>query len=820
MRQNLALRLRIALNWTPCNLDGAYGAALQGLGLRAATSLYALAAWGASMKWYFALSAASLASRDHDWPSLIKTAVTSARSRTNLRPHLLWDGPAHPLLDEMRALGVTVIFHRARFYDALEAYNSRPGYLPTAAGCFLRVDIPVLETEDEFVLYTDADVIFLRDPEPILRDIRPAYFACTSEFTFDDGLNSGVLWLNVAAMRQDYAAFTAFIRANLQLGLDQDMYRAFYRDRFEKMPPALNWKPYWGRHDNAVILHWHGVKPVVVRRLMADPAARTNPDLERLVTLDPEGYRYYINLLDGLAARPRPPDQSPRYGVVLVVKNEISDIGHWLAWYHCLGFDTCIVFDDDSDDGTWELLHQAAKVQDIRMARTLGSRAEVYQSRQDRSYRFAIDRYAAEFEWLAFFDADEFLWLPRDRNIQEFLARFPLADQVCINWCNYGSSGHYLKPSQSPAEAYTWHGTPEKNVNRHVKSIIRPHKAGPAWVNVHCYDIPLSRSIMANGEPVSWSQTNGIIDRNPDWSGAKIMHYQCRSMEHFIERLKKRPQFQNQRNLWESYDYKQVEDKSPLQLVPRANIQLNAIIRGTVSAPASNLIFDIGMSEGNDSAFYLAKGFRVVGVEADVKAYYELCERFADEIGAGRMKIENFAASDRADRLLEFFHHNLYQGLSGLSRARPEFNDGNFSGYYVSTINWPALVARHGVPYYLKIDIEGAELLFLASMAGADMLPAYISAECHSLAVAEALYALGYRHFKLVDQNPPGGFSLPATQHEGQHINWPKFQNSSGPFGKDLPDQPWHSLDNFKLDWHAARDQMSRTWFDCHASLG
>ena len=40
------------------------------------------------------------------------------------------------------------------------------------------------------------------------------------------------------------------------------------------------------------------------------------------------------------------------------------------------------------------------------------------------------------------------------------------------------------------------------------------------------------------------------------------------------------------------------------------------------------LIFDIGMSEGNDSAYYLAKGFDVVGVEADPVAYKSLIERF------------------------------------------------------------------------------------------------------------------------------------------------------------------------------------------------
>jgi len=35
-----------------------------------------------------------------------------------------------------------------------------------------------------------------------------------------------------------------------------------------------------------------------------------------------------------------------------------------------------------------------------------------------------------------------------------------------------------------------------------------------------------------------------------------------------------------------------------------------------------NLVFDIGMHRGEDSEFYLKKGFRVIGVEAN----QELCE--------------------------------------------------------------------------------------------------------------------------------------------------------------------------------------------------
>jgi len=57
----------------------------------------------------------------------------------------------------------------------------------------------------------------------------------------------------------------------------------------------------------------------------------------------------------------------------------------------------------------------------------------------------------------------------------------------------------------------------------------------------------------------------------------------------------------------------------------------------------SDLIYDIGMHEGEDSKFYLAKGFRVVAVEADPL----LCEQAADRLGqfiqSGQLTIVNRA---------------------------------------------------------------------------------------------------------------------------------------------------------------------------------
>lgn len=263
-----------------------------------------------------------------------------------------------------------------------------------------------------------------------------------------------------------------------------------------------------------------------------------------------------------------------RCAVVLVVKDEVDDLPCWLAWYHIQGFDTCIVFDDDSTDGTWETLQQAALVQDIRLSRTVGPRDIYYYERQQICYRHAIEQYRDEFEWIAFLDADEYISFRNGANLPDFLSGFEDADGIVINWCNYGSSNHALKPKLLPVEAYTWHGDAQQPINRHVKSIVRPKKIGAKWQNVHCFDIDLSRYFDASHNRFEWGITPGILNKAPDWSVGKIMHFQCRSMEHFIERLRKRRELSPSVEMWTKYDVNQLEDRAPVRFVPELQNQI------------------------------------------------------------------------------------------------------------------------------------------------------------------------------------------------------------------------------------------------------
>jgi hypothetical protein len=226
-----------------------------------------------------------------------------------------------------------------------------------------------------------------------------------------------------------------------------------------------------------------------------------------------------------------------KVAVVTVIKNEASDLAAWLAWYNTIGIDTIILFDDESDDHSYEIAKAASQCQDIRLLRTdstLPSRMD----RQSAAFREALARYGAKFEWMGFLDGDEYLHLPQDPSIKSFLARYAAANGLGFSWCSYGNNGHVLKPRIPPVEAFTRHAAiwPGYNV---IKSFVRPSKLGQQWFDMHRLDVE-APYVDPAGYHLDWTE-HGCVANPMDWSQAKIMQYGGRSTEHLIDRVRRRP---------------------------------------------------------------------------------------------------------------------------------------------------------------------------------------------------------------------------------------------------------------------------------------
>jgi len=244
------------------------------------------------MKCYFACN-----DRSHAYDPLIKALVTSAIKNTTLDMYCIYDGKPNDLTEWLEERNVHIIYHRSNFYDAMENhYASNLKGLITASGTFLRCDIPMLETQDDYILYVDCDVIFIKDID-FSKIEKPEYFACAQEFDKNDytNFNAGIMYMNIKNLRATYEEFKNYITNNLDklYTFDQTAYQFFYgREKLTILPEIYNHKPYWGVDENAVIIHYHGPKPYDFESLfkLAQNPARI------LVDKSPEGYIYYLKL--------------------------------------------------------------------------------------------------------------------------------------------------------------------------------------------------------------------------------------------------------------------------------------------------------------------------------------------------------------------------------------------------------------------------------------------------------------------------------------------------------------------------------------------
>ncbi|HEU5445029.1 MAG TPA: hypothetical protein VFU70_05640, partial [Pseudolabrys sp.] len=80
---------------------------------------------------------------------------------------------------------------------------------------------------------------------------------------------------------------------------------------------------------------------------------------------------------------------------------------------------------------------------------------------------------------------------------------------------------------------------------------------------------------------------------------------------------------------------------------------IGTTIRADSKATArKDLIFDIGMHSCEDTDFYLAKGFRVVAVDANPLMCKAALKRYADEAKEGRFTVVNHAISETRSPLI------------------------------------------------------------------------------------------------------------------------------------------------------------------------
>ena len=218
----------------------------------------------------------------------------------------------------------------------------------------------------------------------------------------------------------------------------------------------------------------------------------------------------------------------------------------------------------------------------------------------------------------------------------------------------------------------------------------------------------------------------------------------------------------------------------------------------------ANLIYDVGMHKGEDTDYYLRKGFDVIAFEANPALIEECKIRFRDAIARGRLQIIEGAIAPASVGNVVTFYMNPNSVWGTIETAwvlrNKQLGSPSSGVLKVNRVDISETFRKFGIPFYLKIDVEGVDRIVLGTVEGFAERPQYLSVESEKVSFADLkaeldlLEQLGYSKFKVVQQATIPGTTIQTRTLEGREVEYTFEAHSSGPFGEDIP-QRWMTLD-------------------------
>ncbi len=269
--------------------------------------------------------------------------------------------------------------------------------------------------------------------------------------------------------------------------------------------------------------------------------------------------------------------------VCVIVKNEARDFAEWLAFQSAVGFDAVIAYDHLSTDATPSILDAAGRVMDVR--RVSWSRND--NKSQFGAYQDCLATFGSEFDWIAFFDSDEFLLPNVHPGIRELLDSRADAAMLAVNWAVFGSAGQVGYPGGLLIESFTKRAANTFGPNGHVKSIVRPDRVREV-INPHLFAVD-GMTVLPDGTPVEAWSTPGVTRSAADHSVCQLNHYFVRSRAHWDAKVLRGRFHGTPRGDADfiSYDRNEVTDTGALRFAPQVHATIMEMGLPAIVTPAT-----------------------------------------------------------------------------------------------------------------------------------------------------------------------------------------------------------------------------------------
>jgi len=226
----------------------------------------------------------------------------------------------------------------------------------------------------------------------------------------------------------------------------------------------------------------------------------------------------------------------------VIGKNENSYVFEFINHYKKLGYNHIFIYDNNDINGERfsNILIKEIKIGFVTVIDYIGYKGKKNNT-QYEAYFDCYKKNKRHYDWLSFFDFDEFLELnKKNETIQKFFDNklYKNCQIMKINWLIQNSPKELLYYEEKPLKIRFNISIYNNPANKHIKSIVRGNLKGNYWSK---WETPHSSS----NNFISCSSSGKIVDNKspfvypPDYKYASLHHFGKKSFEEYCFKLKR-----------------------------------------------------------------------------------------------------------------------------------------------------------------------------------------------------------------------------------------------------------------------------------------
>lgn len=260
--------------------------------------------------------------------------------------------------------------------------------------------------------------------------------------------------------------------------------------------------------------------------------------------------------------------------IVTCMRNEVPFLLEWIAYHRAIGFTDFLIYSNDCDDGTDDLLDRLAELGVVIHERNrAGGKKTVQWRALSRAQNHPI---MDQVDWIFGADVDEFLNIHAGGgHLRDLLAVGPDAQGFAVPWRMFGNAGVSKFDDQPVTQQFTWAAPssllwPWRAVQ--FKSLYRAD-AGYDRMGVHRPKLKDGARhglwLDGNGKAFTQAAETVIPTTAPRYAVAQINHYALGSIESFLVKVMRgKPNHTNDPidlGYWVDRNFNTVEDRTILR---------------------------------------------------------------------------------------------------------------------------------------------------------------------------------------------------------------------------------------------------------------